>query len=240
MNIYVYSDESGVFDVDHNKYFVYGGLIILGNEEKNILNRKYAKVEETIRNSNKQFEDIEIKSTKISNKDKNKIYRSLNNNYKFSTVIIQENVNANIWNNKKDKQRYLDFAYKMAVKNGFVELIKNKVLDPKKVENIYFYVDEHSTATSGRYELQESLEQEFKNGTYKWNYMTYHKPIFPTAKIVTVEFCDSKAPNKRLVRAADIIANKVYYLAVTEQLDKISDLNNMFFIIQPPSRKKHL
>ena len=30
MNIYIYSDESGVFDKEHNDYFVFGGLILLG------------------------------------------------------------------------------------------------------------------------------------------------------------------------------------------------------------------
>ena len=32
MNIYVYSDESGVFDKEHNDYVVFGGLILLGTE----------------------------------------------------------------------------------------------------------------------------------------------------------------------------------------------------------------
>ena len=34
MNIYVYSDESGVFDKVHNDTFIFGGLIILGNDSK--------------------------------------------------------------------------------------------------------------------------------------------------------------------------------------------------------------
>ena len=36
MDIYVYSDESGVFDINHNEYYVYGGVIFLNkNEIKN-------------------------------------------------------------------------------------------------------------------------------------------------------------------------------------------------------------
>lgn len=38
MNIYVYSDESGVFDKAHNDYFVFGGLILLGTEERDVQN----------------------------------------------------------------------------------------------------------------------------------------------------------------------------------------------------------
>lgn len=34
MNLYIYSDESGVFDNKHEKYFVFGGLIFLSKFEK--------------------------------------------------------------------------------------------------------------------------------------------------------------------------------------------------------------
>lgn len=34
MDLFIYSDESGVFDKIHNEIFVYGGLIFLGKEEK--------------------------------------------------------------------------------------------------------------------------------------------------------------------------------------------------------------
>ena len=36
MNIYVYSDESGVFDKEHKDYFVFGGL--MGENIRNIQN----------------------------------------------------------------------------------------------------------------------------------------------------------------------------------------------------------
>lgn len=45
MNIYVYSDESGVFDKEHNDYFVFGGRILLGTEDKENWSRKYFSVE---------------------------------------------------------------------------------------------------------------------------------------------------------------------------------------------------
>ena len=37
MDIFVYSDESGVFDVSHNEYFVFGGLILLGKRRQRAL-----------------------------------------------------------------------------------------------------------------------------------------------------------------------------------------------------------
>ena len=49
MDLFIYSDESGVFDKAHNEIFVYGGLIFLGKEEKDDYNRKYLAAEKAIR-----------------------------------------------------------------------------------------------------------------------------------------------------------------------------------------------
>ena len=49
MNIYVYSDESGVFDKVHNDIFVFEGIIILGTDEKAVWSRKYSNVEKLLR-----------------------------------------------------------------------------------------------------------------------------------------------------------------------------------------------
>ena len=48
MNIYVYSDESRVFDKEHNDYFVFAGLICIGTNEKEIWSRKYSAVEKLL------------------------------------------------------------------------------------------------------------------------------------------------------------------------------------------------
>lgn len=48
MNLYVYSDESGVFDFRHHDYFVFGGVILIGTEQNEEWNRKYAKVEKML------------------------------------------------------------------------------------------------------------------------------------------------------------------------------------------------
>ena len=115
MNIYVYSDESGVFDKEHNDYFVFAGLICIGTNEKEIWSRKYSAVEKTLRKSKGVKLDYELKATKITNSEKGKLFRSLNNCYKFGVVIREKNVLDRIYYSKKDKQRYLDYAYKIAV-----------------------------------------------------------------------------------------------------------------------------
>ena len=49
MDIYVYSDESGVFDKVHNNVFVFGGLILLGKASKDEWSRRYIAAERAIR-----------------------------------------------------------------------------------------------------------------------------------------------------------------------------------------------
>jgi len=45
MKIYVYSDESGVFDKIHNDYFVFAGIIIIGDNDKIKWSNKYISAE---------------------------------------------------------------------------------------------------------------------------------------------------------------------------------------------------
>ena len=231
MNIYVYSDESGVFDKEHNDYFVFGGLILLGTEGKENWSRKYSSVEKTLRANKGVAADYELKATQITNKEKGKLFRSLNGCYKFGVVIREKNVLDRIYLSKKDKQRYLDYAYKIAVKRAFENLVQDGIINPDEVDRLYFYVDEHTTATNGRYELEEALEQEFKLGTYNYRYDTYYPPIFKKMKDVQLEYCNSES--KLLVRAADIVANKIFYLARNEKRKELRDIQNLNVIYLP-------
>ena len=211
MNIFVYSDESGVFDKVHNDYFVFGGLIFLDKETRDEYSRKYSHVEKVIRASETYDDKIELKACKITNKDKGKLYRSLNHCYKFGAVVHQKQILDRIFDSKKDKQRYLDFVYKIAMKRALEAMILNRTIDSAQIQNIYVFTDEHTTATNGIYELQESLEQEFKFGTYNYNFSCHFPPIFPKIESVTVKYCNSDS--NYLIRAADIVANHIYYLA---------------------------
>lgn len=221
MDIYIYSDESGSFDKIHNDYFVFGGILFLNDSEKDICARKYATAEKVIRASSNLDRNSEIKAATINNKSKAKMYRSLNQYEKFAVIIYQKQILDRIFGGKKDKQRYLDYAYKIAVKRKFQMLIDNRIIDAEKVENLYFYVDEHTTATNGCYELRQGLEQEFKNGTYNRDYNKFYEPIFPNVRAVNLQFCNSSV--KTLVRAADIIANRVYHMAITGSAEAASD-----------------
>ena len=231
MDIFVYSDESGVFDKAHNNIFVFGGLILLGSAEKEKWSRLYSKAERDLRARLKAGSGTELKASYINNAEKGKMFRSLNNCHKFSVTINEQMVLDRIFLSKKDKQRYLDFAYKIAVKRAFESLIRNRSIRPEDVSSITFNVDEHTTATNGKYELCQTLEQEFKLGTYNYNYAKFYPPIFPDVHSVNVNYCNSA--KQLLVRAADIVANHVFYRSIKGDYDHIKAVKNMNHIILP-------
>lgn len=231
MNIYVYSDESGVLDKQHNSYYVFGGVLFLSGEDRDTCSRRFVAAEKNIRSSENISTNTEVKACNIQPKSKNKLYRILKSEERFGVVISQKRLtNDELFSNKKSKQRYLDWAYKMAIKTKFQELIAQGVIDPQKVESISFLVDEHSTATDGWYELRESLEKEFKIGMWNFEYMTFHKPLFPSVKSVNLQYCNSA--KNTLVRAADIVANHIFYLS-NKNKDTIESEDKLHIFYHP-------
>lgn len=232
MDLFIYSDESGVFDAVHNDYFVFGGLICIGQDEKEKYSRMYAHVENTI-NEGRTVKK-EIKGCNTSNSLKGKLFRSLNSVNKFTIIIKQKNLANDIFSDKRHKQRFLDFAYKLVVKNCIKRLIDSGQIQIDKVDMMNFYCDEHQTATDSIYELKESLYSEFKIGTFNYNWNRFYQPIMPGLKDVNVYFCNSK--NNLLVRAADIIANKIYHLTLFQELG-FATLNNFTVLYFPLEAK---
>lgn len=238
MNLFVYSDESGVLDKLHNDVFVFGGLVFLSKEERDIAARKYSAAEHALRSSGQYGKSTELKAATIRATDKRKLYRSLNGYYKFGVIVDQKRVLDEIMQDKKSKQRYLDFVFKIGVKRLFEALIEHGVLEPASVQNIYFFADEHSTSTNGLYELRESLEEEFKRGIFSKDFLTFYPPIFPNIESVYLQFCNSE--RVRLVRAADIVANRIFHDAINGRTDNPFgiDGNKLHIVIHPAKPKQ--
>lgn len=214
MQIFIYSDESGVLDKLHNEYFVFGGVVMLSKEERDSLSRKYIHAESCLREKYRLKNSDEVKASSISNADKGHLFRSLNAAEKFGIVVHQKELHDQLFTSKKRKQRYLDWAYKISVKRKLKDLIARGMIVPSEVLEMYFYVDEHTTATDGLYELRESLEREFRYGIYTPETNTFHEPLFKGISKLTVDFCDSRSTT--LVRAADIVANRLYHAAISD------------------------
>ncbi len=220
MNLYIYSDESGVFDNKHENFFVFGGLIFLSKDERDNATRKYKAVEKQIRSSLKITG--ELKANGLNNGNRRRLFSSMNTYVKFGIAIDLNLIHEKIFADKKTKQRYLDYAYKIGVKKALLYLSKNGNINLNDVRNINFFCDEHTTATNGRYELKEALEQEFKYGTFNQSYDIHFPPITPSLNSVGLSYCNSD--KAILIRAADITANKIYNHARKGKLDTIKDV----------------
>lgn len=226
MDIFVYSDESGVFDPVHNEYFVFSGIICLSKDERDNCLRKYLGLERELRQRANYDIDKELKATTITIKEKRKLFSSMKKTYKFCAIIDQKRVNKNIICNKKTKQRFLDYAFKMGLKNALKNLISQNIISCDEVKNIHVFCDEHTTATNGRYELEDGLFQEFKIGTFNWSYNKFFEPLFKKMDSVNVQFlCSKKQP---LIRASDILANRIYFHCTRNEFDKIREVENLF------------
>ena len=226
MDIFVYSDESGVFDPIHNEYFVFSGIICLSKDIKDNCLRKYLGLERELRQRANYNINKELKASDITIKEKRKLFSSMKNTYKFTIIIDQKKILKNIISNKKTKQRYLDYAFKIGLKNALQNLISEKVIDKDEVKNIYIFCDEHNTATNGLYELREGLLQEFKFGTFNWNYNIFFNPLFEKIDTVNVKYLSSE--KNPLIRASDIIANRIYFHCTKQEFNKIDEIENLF------------
>ena len=78
MNIFVYTDESGVFDKKHEDIYVFGGVIFLDANSKDDAGRKYIGAEKKLRRNHRKYEKGELKACRLSNKHKSSLFRSLN------------------------------------------------------------------------------------------------------------------------------------------------------------------
>ena len=222
MNIFVYSDESGVFDVKNNDYYVYGGVIFLNKKMRDNQNIKYTNIEREIVKENENYKNRELKANILRNKDKSRLFKSARNIIKFAVIINQKKVHKKIFVDKKDKQRYLDYAYKIGLKDCFKKLISENKINEQDVENISIFVDEHTTASNGKYEFKDGLIREFKKGTFNQEYNKFYEPIFKQLKNLEVKHCNSeKIP---MIRLADITANYIYNTVVSSKdLDKLRE-----------------
>lgn len=229
MNIFIYADESGVFDVIHNDYYVFAWVICIGAEERDIYSRKFSNAERRLLSCEEYADCDELKATKLSPKHKMSLYRSMNNFHRGTVIISQKRVHNKIFASKKSKQRYLDYAFKIGVKKHIETLISSGEIPEDEEIKMYFVLDEHTTATDGKYELRESIHEEFKYGTFNYNYQCHFPPILPNLNTVEVRYVDSK--KTVLVRAADIIANVTLHKT---KKNKLSDIVNRQYIKNLP------
>lgn len=198
---------------------MFGGVLVRTKDARDREVRKYLAVERGLGEKAGRTKNGELKATTLCNRDKYQIYRSLNAMTWFAVVVHQKNLLSRIFNNKKTKQRYLDYAFKIGLKRALLACVEQGIVEADYAGHIEVRMDEHTTATDGRYELCEGLDQEFRLGTYNQQWDKFYPPVFPQLRQVSVEMRDSE--KDALIRAADIVANRVYYHAIQGTLEKI-------------------
>ena len=211
MKLYVYADESGTFDKVNNYLFVYGGVIVPGSDAKANIERQYIAVEKSIKeHSSRLNEKDEAKASALSMRERKRLYGVIESSpcCQFATVVDQKALRAGVFDTKQSKQRYLDWALKMGIKTGVLAMIRDGIVGKNDIEKIAIYVDEHSSSTSGRYNLHDSINEEFRSGMYDPSGY-FREPVFSSAfPEIPVHYLDSKRVT--LIRAADVTANWVY------------------------------
>ncbi|MFT8592413.1 MAG: DUF3800 domain-containing protein [Bifidobacterium sp.] len=228
MNIFAYADESGVFDHVHNDYFVFGGLLFISKEQKDVAGRRYISAERDLRKAGAAAGHQEMKAIYLSNGHKASLFRAMNPYVRFGVVVRQAYVLEAIFDNKKSKQRYLDYVFKIGMKRTMQHMMADGLFQAEDVDSIYVSMDEHSTATDGLYEMRQGLEAEFKYGTFNSTYQKHFPPLFPQMK--NVEFVLRDSCQDPLIRAADITANRLYYSVV----HKRPEMAKHIFIVNQP------
>ena len=229
-HIYVFSDESGVFDQINNDTFVYAGIIFTDLQEKNLAERRYRSVETRLRKNAKYKTMPELKASKLDVKDKRNLLSSIKDKgYRFAVVIKQKQLSQKVFATPKTKERYLDWAFKLGLKEAVLRLIS--IGEIQSDENVMFHieVDEHSTSTDGIYSLEEGILKEFRDGTQNWQYGKVFPPILLNWESVKVQYRQSE--NTTLIRTADIIANRVYSV-YRPDTDYTEDLSEDFLSIK--------
>ena len=208
--LYVYMDESGTLDRVHYEYFVYGGILVLGEKAKTELIHQQKKLEKIIKKELSIALTDELKASNLDFKtEKRFIKLSANNVVRFAVVIRQKKLHKYVFNTKYDKQRYLDFALKISIKRALQRCFRQNIYQKEHIDSMAVIVDEHSSSTSGKYDLQQTINAEFRTGVYnpEWNHS--YPPVFSKDfPEIQVHYVDSAKTT--LVRVADITANWVY------------------------------
>lgn len=223
MKVYVYADESGTFDKLNNEWFVYGGLVLVGSDAKNDAARKFVSIEREIKNRDRAHDvDAEMKAVSMPLRERKRVFKSINSEgcRRFAVIVNQASLHDGIFDSKRRKQCFLDYALKRSIKEGIVDALRVTNVRASEVDAVSVVVDEHSTSTCGKYNLVESINEELRYGTFNATWNKFFPPVFDASmpKIPVAYVDSSRVP---LIRAADITANWVY-MAIRDR-DKYPD-----------------
>lgn len=205
-----YIDDSGVLHKNEpSGIFVYAGLCFIDDDQKQDASRRYHAVAKQIKDN--AHINGEVKANKILPKYKNSLFSTISSESLLYLKCKNSRMKSYVLSNKKSIHRFKDYALKRIIKEKIIRCVDQGLINTNEDIVINIMVDEQGTATNGYYDLQSSIYEELAVGITNFDYGTFFPPIFTngTKVDVHVQFCDSE--KNTLIRAADIVANRVWY-----------------------------
>lgn len=232
MTIYIRADESGVFDPLHNDFFIFAGLIFLDKQEMELASRKVLSMEKKLRKKRKYKELPELKATLLDHADRRALFAITEPYSRFASIINLKKIDHKaVLADKKSKQRYMDYAFKRGLKWAVKCMVARGSIffdDPAEFDII---LDERTTATNGKYNLEDSILHEMRGEILNLRTGQCFYPALPATRKVVVRYGNSiKEP---LLRAADVLANRILHECRHGDLWSIRDKNNLFILNLP-------
>lgn len=239
-DVYFFIDDSGVLDyVKNEEYFLYCGYMIIGNQNKDDLLRKYNSVRSKIAKEYPSEREIKgrIFDKTVGKQLRNqlRLYKVMRSNYCYSLILEVKNglVYDRILRDKKSKIRYKNYVLKMIIKEALIRALKDGAVCDTELR-IKVLVDEEGQATNGLYGLEESIRNELFYGIQNFDYGVQYEPIFHNLNSsVKVTYCSSEVV--RPVQTADILANLCYFFLKTPNynISYFTKRDNCIYKIQP-------
>ena len=214
--LYIYMDDSG--KMSHSeKCCSYGGVYFKNRSDRDNFKRIYIDI---IKNSKCRFCENErndcnnncpeIKSSNTNPKFRRRIINLIKNSefaHSFATTIYNRDIPEDILNVKHSKGRRTDYYQKRVIKEIVKDLIDKKEIDPNKHLTLIIRIDESPRATNGKYNLEDSILEEFLYGITNFDYGCIFPPILYGGLKVDLQYVNSKKTS--LVQASDFLVGYV-------------------------------
>ena len=232
MTIFIRADESGVFDPIHNDFFIFAGLIFLDRQEMELASRRFLSLEKKLRQKRKYRELPELKATLLDHADRRALFSVTESYSRFSSIINLRKIDhKSVLADKKSKQRYLDYAFKRGLKEAMTCMVARGSIffdDPAEFDIV---LDERTTATNGKYDLADSILHEMRGEIYNMQTLQTYAPTLPATRNARVRYGNSES--EPLLRAADVLANRILHECRHGDIWSLLDKNNLFILNLP-------
>ena len=205
--INVFIDDSGVFSLGQDNYFVYAGYVFIGREPRMDANREYRTLSDKIRAELRHSGELKAQHL-TGTKHKRALVKVLKDYESLACIVNLPTIKQSIMSNKLSIHRFKDYALKIVIKRKLETLINTGRIDASKETELNIFIDEQHTSTDGYYNLEESIREEFVNGIQNFNYGSFHPALFSGNIAIKVKFCDSS--KNYLIQASDILANRMF------------------------------